>query len=229
MTSAVAPRHERPSGSPVMPLFDLGERVNSLNTPGLVHINLGSPARDLTETWKLPDGFVDSHASLEKEVVITISPRDLDIEGPAIVEGVQGIADVATLIEVLYSAPPLLAAQDYLFLVDRSGSMHGPRIAQVRDALKILTKSLPDSSTTTFVSHCFVLVTETHQGLTIFYLRISSLSALATILSGQLRKHTVKRPAMRPEYILNPWTPTTAALNSAPPLNIHSRIRPNSK
>ena len=184
---------------------------------------------DLTGNWKLPDGFVDSHESLEKEVVITISPRDLDIEGPAIVEGIQGIADVATLIEVPRSAPPLLAAQEYLFLVDRSTSMYGPRIAQAREALKILIKSLPDTVITTFVSHGFVFMTDAHQGLTIFYLRILSHSGLAAILSGRLRKHTLKRLGMRPQYTLPPWRPTTPALNSLPPSNTRSRIKPNSK
>ena len=143
-----------------MPLFDRGEHVNSLKAPEPtypVHINLGSPATDLAGNWKLPDGFVDSHASLEDEAVITISPRERDIEGTVIVEGVQGTADVSTLIEVPRSALSLLAAQDYLFLVDRSGSMYAPRIAQVKDALKISIKSLPDSATTTFVSHYFVL------------------------------------------------------------------------
>ena len=230
VTSAVTPRHERPSGSPATPLFDHGEHVNSLNAAKLtypVHINLGSPARDLTGNWRLPDGFVDSHTSLEKEVVITISPRELDKEFPVIIEGVQGTADVFTLIEVPRSAPPLLAAQEYLFLVDRSTSMYGLRIAQARDALKILIKSLPDSVTTTFVSHCFILLTEAHQGLTKKFLRISSHSGLAAILSGRLRKHTVKRLVMRPEYTLNPWRLTTPALNSVLPLNTHSRIRSN--
>ena len=229
MTSAVAPHHERPSGSPVMPLFDRGEHVNSLNAPELVHINLGSPARDLTKTWKLLDEFVDSHESLEKELVITISPRELDIEFPAIVEGVHGTADVFTLIEVPRSAPPLLAAQENPFLVDHSTSMYGLRIAQARDALKILIKSLPDIVTITFVSHDFIFMTDAHQSLTIFYLRIPSHSGLAAILSGRLRKHALKRLVVRPKYTLNPWRPTTPALNSLPPSNTRSRIKPNSK
>ncbi len=167
MFSAVAPHHESPSGGSATPLFDRGHHVNSLNTPkpaeavGLatypVSINLGSPARGLTGNWKLPEGFVDSHEFLEKEVVITISPRELDIEGPVVVEGVQGTTD---LIEVTRSAPPLLEAQEYLFLVDRSGSMCGHRIDAVKGALRILIKCLPDTAITSFVSHCFVFTTE---------------------------------------------------------------------
>ena len=161
--STVAPHHESPSGGPAMPLFDHGQHVNPLNTPnpaeavGLatypVSINLGSPAQDLTGNWKLPEGFVDSHEFLERDVVISISPRELDIE-------VQGTMDFSTLIEATHSAPPLLAAQEYLFLVDRSGSMHSTRIDQVKVALEILIKSLPGTVMSSFVSHCFTFMTE---------------------------------------------------------------------
>lgn len=168
--STVAPHHQSPSGGSAMPLLDRGQHANSLNTSkpaeavGLatypVSINLGSPARDLTGNWKLPKGSVDSREFLEKEVVITISPRELGIEGPVVVEGVQGTRDFSTLIEATHSAPPLFTAQEYLFLVDRSGSMSGIRIGQAKGALGIFIQSLPDTVNTSFVSHCFTFVTE---------------------------------------------------------------------
>jgi hypothetical protein len=167
--SAVAPHHESRSSGSAMPLSNRRQHPKSLNAPdpaeaaGLpaypASIHLGSPARDLTGNWKLPDGSVDPHAFLEKEVVITISPKELAIEGPSTVEGLQGAEDVYTLFETPRLAPPLLLAQEYLFLVDRSGSMHSARIAQVRKALKIMVKSIPqpDSAMASFVSHRLVL------------------------------------------------------------------------
>jgi len=156
-----------------MPLFDHGEHANSLNAPnpaeavGLpaypVSIHLGSPARDLTGNWKLSDGSVDPHVFSEKDVVITISPKKPDMGGPIIADGVQGTAGVSAFFEVPRSAPQLLPAQEYLFLVDRSGSMHGSRISQVRDALRIMVKSLPGPylATASFVSHRLVFMANT--------------------------------------------------------------------
>lgn len=182
MLSAAAPHHESTFSGSEMPLFDRGAHANSLNAPdpaeavGLpaypVPIHLGSPARELTGNWKLPDGSVDPHPFLGKEVVITLSPRELGVDGPIVVEGVQGTPDICSMIEAPHVAPPLLAAQEYLFLVDRSGSMDGSPISQVRGALGIMIKGLPDSIGASFVSHRLVLMTETHQGLTISHIRI---------------------------------------------------------
>jgi len=162
-----AARYESPFSSSATRLLNRGKHANTPNAPdpadavGLlaypVSINLGSPAKELTGNWKLSDDSVDQHAFLEKEIVITISPRELGIDGTIPVEGVQGMADLSTLIEGPRFAPPLLAAQEYLFLVDRSTSMRGARISQARGALKIMVKSLPNFTTTSFVSHRLVL------------------------------------------------------------------------
>lgn len=179
MLSAAVPHHESPFSGSAMPLFDRGAHANSLNAPdpaeavGLpaypVSIHLGSPARELTGNWKLPDGSVDQHSFLEREVIITLSPRELGVVRPIVVEGTP---DIFSMIETPRVAPQLLAAQEYLFLVDRSTSMRRNPIAHVRDAFSIMIKCLPDSIGASFVSHRLVFMTETHQGLTIFHVRI---------------------------------------------------------
>ena len=156
----VASRHEMPSTGSSIAVLNRGnptKHADSSNVPehtgtvGLpeypVSINLGSPARGgPTGNFWLSEGSIYPHESLEKEVVITVSPRKPE-----------EMEDVCILTEVLRPAPPLLPAQEYLFLVDRSGSMYGSRIAQVRSALKIMLASLPNPPiVTSFVSRHLV-------------------------------------------------------------------------
>jgi hypothetical protein len=157
---AAAPRCESPSSGTSMQLLNRGNHASAFNAPEPAYpvpISLGFPVKELTGNWKLSEGSVDPHAFLEKEVVITISPRELGIGGSIPAEAVKGAVDVCTLLEAPRFAPPLLAAQEYLFLVDRSSSMRGSRIIQAKNALRIMVKSLPDSTITSFVSNRLVL------------------------------------------------------------------------
>ena len=158
--SAVAPHHEGASTSSSVQLLNPGKHADSIKLPEPadavsvrgypVSMNLGSPARGLAGDWKLSDGAVYPPEFLEKEIVITISPRKLDMEHPILVGGVQATEDVGDLIAVSHSTPKLLPAQDYVFLVDRSGSMKGSRITQVKGALAIMLGSLPSHPESTY-------------------------------------------------------------------------------
>lgn len=114
-----------------------------------VSINLGSPARGPAGNFQISKESFYPPEFLEKEVVIYISPQELDIEHPVLVEGVQGMENVCDLVTAR-STRPLLPAQEYLFIVDRSISMTGKRISRAKEALVIMLKCLPSPPIRTF-------------------------------------------------------------------------------
>jgi hypothetical protein len=163
MDDAVAPRHASPPTTSIW-VLNRGKHAGSVDVPEPtdaaaypVSISLGSPARGPSGTILLSNASVYQHEFLEKEVVVTISPREPDADRPILGEGAQGMEDLWNAIEAVHSVPPLLPAQEYLFVVDCSTSMTGARIDQVRNALSIMLKSLPGSPIkTSFVSHYLV-------------------------------------------------------------------------
>ncbi|KIJ39436.1 hypothetical protein M422DRAFT_781016 [Sphaerobolus stellatus SS14] len=95
---------------------------------------------------------LSSPAFLEKAIVITLTCQDLDkprctFESFLLEEGAQENTEASALTLVPRFELPPLPAQEYIFLVDRSGSMYGGRIEAVRSALQIMLRSLPTRGT----------------------------------------------------------------------------------
>ena len=130
-----------------------------------VSINLGSPAREPAGKFQLSEGSVYPHEFIEKEVVISISRRKPDIECDILVEAAQGMEGVSELVPAprsrsrSRSRSPLLPAQEYIFVVDRSCSMTGDRISQVKETLTIMLKSLPNPPIRTSFVSCHLVHT----------------------------------------------------------------------
>ncbi|EJD54093.1 hypothetical protein AURDEDRAFT_180436 [Auricularia subglabra TFB-10046 SS5] len=86
---------------------------------------------------------------LDKDVVVVLKCDGLD-KPRCVVEravGQAGTSDALALTLVpRFDAPPL-PSQEYIFLIDRSGSMNGARIVAVRAALQIMLRSLPARGT----------------------------------------------------------------------------------
>ncbi|KZV84230.1 vWA-like protein [Exidia glandulosa HHB12029] len=82
---------------------------------------------------------------MDRDVVIAVKASGLD-SPRCVLERLQHEQETSncfalTLVHRFALKP--LDIQDYIFLVDRSGSMEGQRIAKVRDALQIMLRSLP--------------------------------------------------------------------------------------
>ncbi|EJD54067.1 VIT-domain-containing protein [Auricularia subglabra TFB-10046 SS5] len=82
---------------------------------------------------------------LDKDVVIVLKSDKLDHPRCVVERSVRQdeTSDAVALTLVPRFNLPPLPAQEYIFLIDRSGSMGGGRIAAVRTALQIMLRSLP--------------------------------------------------------------------------------------
>jgi len=141
----------------------------------------------------------ESSTFLEKDVVILISSQKLDhprcsVERYLPSEGAEETTDAYALTLVPRFNLPPLPGQEYVFLVDRSGSMSGSRITQVKAALQIMLKSLPSKNTCFVSRHRFdlrIVVPNDHRH------RISCPLDRTTTPFGRRRERTVPRRLRR--------------------------------
>ncbi|KAF8510549.1 von Willebrand factor type A domain-containing protein [Hysterangium stoloniferum] len=96
---------------------------------------------------------LSSPTLLDKDIVIVLSCQGLDkprctVESFSPEEGSQEFTDAYALTFVPRFELPALPAQEFIFLIDRSGSMQGGKIQAVRSALQIMLRSLPTRGTT---------------------------------------------------------------------------------
>ncbi|GAA6004951.1 hypothetical protein JCM10207_008461 [Rhodosporidiobolus poonsookiae] len=89
-----------------------------------------------------------SATTLERDFVLELSSAELD--SPRCIAEKHPSADsvAISLTVVPRFKLPELKNQEFVFLVDRSGSMHGDRIAMAKKALIVLLRSLPHAGTT---------------------------------------------------------------------------------
>ncbi|KIM34058.1 hypothetical protein M408DRAFT_325583 [Serendipita vermifera MAFF 305830] len=89
---------------------------------------------------------------LDKDIVIIIAAQKLDYPRCMAERRPLSSAEEPTHAYALTMVPkfdlPPVKSQEYIFLVDRSGSMSGQRIEAVRNALQIMLRSLPSRKTT---------------------------------------------------------------------------------
>lgn len=86
---------------------------------------------------------------LEKDFTLVVSATNLD-QPRCFVEHdpVASSSALALTFVPRFTLPPIPDGQDFVFLVDRSGSMAGTSIKLVREALVVLLRGLPTSGTT---------------------------------------------------------------------------------
>ncbi|KAG8846784.1 hypothetical protein FS842_001575 [Serendipita sp. 407] len=133
----------------------MNKPVTSISSPSHpIGLMLGCHQRELTGEYDPSKAFVylGDSAMLDKDIVIVISAQGMDaprcsVERWLKSDGAEETTDAYALTLVPKFELPALPSQEYIFLVDRSGSMAGSRIKAVRTALQILLRSLPSRGT----------------------------------------------------------------------------------
>ncbi|KZV99951.1 hypothetical protein EXIGLDRAFT_188399 [Exidia glandulosa HHB12029] len=93
-----------------------------------------------------------SHTFLDADIVLEVKCAGLDAPRCTVqrlsIPDSDDVTDALSLTLVPRFAAVPVPKQEYIFLVDRSGSMDGGRIAAVRNALQIMLRSLPSKNST---------------------------------------------------------------------------------
>ncbi|PVF97080.1 hypothetical protein CPB86DRAFT_786254 [Serendipita vermifera] len=168
MPTAIAPRYgTAPTNVPRFVAnnhnrFDLtvaiqmNKPVTSVRSPSHpIGLTLGCNERELKGDYEPCKAFVHLGASafLEDDIVIIISAQGLEtprcsVERWLASEGAEETTDAYAFTFVPKFDLPPLPSQEYIFLVDRSGSMWGGRMDSVKASLQIMLRSLPSDNTT---------------------------------------------------------------------------------
>lgn len=136
--------------------IQMNKPVTSVSSPSHpIGLTLGCNQKELTGDYEPSKAFVHlaDAAFLDKDIVIVVSAQGLDgprcsVERWLKSDGAEETTDAYALTLVPKFDLPALPRQEYIFLVDRSGSMGGGRINSVKAALQILLRSLPSRNTT---------------------------------------------------------------------------------
>ena len=124
-------------------MYDMSVSSNiEIGLPTISHsINHPMYGSTITSTCTQADG-IDT-----KEFILTIQAADL--HKPRCIASVDharnSVAMSLTLVPQF--GIPLIDSQEYVFVIDRSGSMGGSSIQYAKDALQVLLKSLPTQGT----------------------------------------------------------------------------------
>ncbi|KAG8840860.1 hypothetical protein FRB91_005603, partial [Serendipita sp. 411] len=133
----------------------MNKPITSISSPSHpIGLTLGCHQQELTGEHDPSKAFVylGDSAMLDKDIVIVISAQGMDtprcsVERWLKSDGAEETTDAYALTLVPKFELPALPSQEYIFLVDRSGSMARSRIKAVRAALQILLRSLPSRGT----------------------------------------------------------------------------------
>ncbi|PVF97081.1 hypothetical protein CPB86DRAFT_735500 [Serendipita vermifera] len=136
--------------------IQMNKAITSVSSPSHpIGLTLGCAEKELKGDFEPSKAFVylGESAFLEKDIVIVISSQGLDmprcsVERWLASEGAEETTDAYALTLVPKFDLPPLPSQEYIFLVDRSGSMEGGRMDSVKASLQIMLRSLPSRDTT---------------------------------------------------------------------------------
>ncbi|KZW04435.1 hypothetical protein EXIGLDRAFT_758724 [Exidia glandulosa HHB12029] len=157
--------HIRGSAAPLELTMSFSMASNIMSVTSQTHpiaLSLGTLMPDAETAFDATKAHVALTTSnmLDQDVVVVLKANNLD-HPRCVVERASRQDDVSDAIALTlvprFNIPPL-PEQEYIFLIDRSGSMGGGRIAAVRTALQIMLRSLPSRGTTfnlfSFGTHC---------------------------------------------------------------------------
>ncbi|PVF91424.1 hypothetical protein CPB86DRAFT_809498 [Serendipita vermifera] len=136
--------------------IQMNKAITSVSSPSHpIGLALGCAEKELKGDFEPSKAFVylGDSAFLEKDIVIVISAQGLDVPRCSVErwlasEGAEETTDAYALTLVPKFDLPPLPNQEYIFLVDRSGSMGGGRMESVKASLQIMLRSLPSRDTT---------------------------------------------------------------------------------
>ncbi|PVF97084.1 VIT-domain-containing protein [Serendipita vermifera] len=136
--------------------IQMNKAITSVSSPSHpIGLTLGCAEKELKGDFEPSKAFVylGDSAFLEKDIVVVISAQGLDVPRCSVErwlasEGGGETTDAYALTLVPKFDFPPLPNQEYIFLVDRSGSMEGGRMESVKASLQIMLRSLPSRDTT---------------------------------------------------------------------------------
>ncbi|EJD48276.1 hypothetical protein AURDEDRAFT_113100 [Auricularia subglabra TFB-10046 SS5] len=147
-------------GSPSFELsasFQMSGNITSITSvTHPIALNLGSLSPDSAGPVFNPGTAhvsLTSDGALTSEIVLELKCDGLDkprctVERFSLPSDAGEVTDALSLTLVPRFQPVPVPSQEYIFLVDRSGSMSGGRMSAVRSALQIMLRSLPTKGTT---------------------------------------------------------------------------------
>jgi hypothetical protein len=129
---------------------EVGATITTINSPShpiSSHLGRSRPADDSKSESELEFDVQKAYISLssttflDKDIVIVLSCRNLDkqrcvVESSVSADGLYATDAYALTFVPRFKLPPL-PRQEYLFLVDRSGSMGGGKMDALRSALQV--------------------------------------------------------------------------------------------
>ena len=115
------------------------ERVSSVTSP--------THTVEVKEKEQEMEVTLQSAGPLDKDLVVLVTYKDPHQPWAVVEEGVEGsnslMASTAVMVDFFPKFEATQSACEYIFLVDRSGSMHGTYINSARDTLILFLKSIP--------------------------------------------------------------------------------------
>ena len=126
-----------PYGLDVTIVMDMPGRVTRVESPS-------HPIAVALDGWRATVSLANANAALDRDLVVLAAAEGLSAPHALLERGADGQHTAAIVFRPTFDTDQ--AAADVVFVVDRSGSMAGTSIAEVRNALQLCLRSLPAGS-----------------------------------------------------------------------------------